>query len=638
MVSWAWNFGDGGMSTQMEPLHIFNSDGTFDVSLTIIDTMGVSNTLVKSIIVNPLPNAVFNISPPTCADNAVQFFDFSNTPTGYITEWYWDFGDGSDTTIYFPNNPDISHIYNNAGPFEVTLNVTNSDSCSNFSSNTVTTTPSSIALFNYTSGCANAFVEFVDASVENGGGQIISWIWDFDDPASGINNSSNMQNPFHQFSDFGVYDVSLIITNINGCTSSIVTQITVDIEPALDFLFTNACLGSETTFEADPLITNIAEIESYLWNFGDGNSSVLPNPSNIYSSIGDFNVTLSIVTINGCTASISHTVSINPLPSPNFAHTGPACLDQAIYFTDLSSSPNGNIVSWYWDFGDGNDTIILSPNSADVSHIYSIDGTFDVSLTIKDTDSCENTVVKQVVVLSSPIANFTFIEECFDDPVLFTDISSTNGGTDIYSWEWFFGDPLSGVNNNANIQNPSHIFTNPGDYSVTLIVVNTIGCSDTLIKEVVVDSLPNVDFAMASDTICLDQMAQFTGIGENINSWSWDFGDGGTSIQQSPDYLYLASGSYTVTLTVIGDAGCQNSISHLINVRPLPVANFNYELPLCASSEVQFIDQSTTPLGILTEWIWDFGDGNTTTVVAPNDPNVLSCLCLAGNFTMLLLL
>jgi PKD repeat protein len=635
VVSWQWDFGDDGSSFEMEPIHIFTNDTTFDVSITIVDTMGASNTLTKSIIVNPLPNAIFNIETPACSGNEVQFHDFSNSPTGYISEWLWDFGDESDTTIYFPNNPDVSHIYNNIGPYEIILTVKNSDSCSSSTANTVNIIPSPIAHFTYSSGCANAYVEFSDHSVENGGGTILSWQWNFDDPATGINNTSSLENPMHLFSSFGVYEVSLTITNINGCTNTIITTVTVAQEPPLDFIFTNACLETEAFFEVDTIVTNVSEVQSYLWNFGDGNTSTLANPTNTYANTGDYVVTLSIITTNGCTASIDHIVSINDLPNSNFTHSGPACLDEAIYFTNLSNSPNGFIAKWHWDFGDGNSVTINTPDNPDVSHIYAIDGTFDVSLTVTDSDSCESTIVKQVVVLSAPIADYNFMETCYGVPVLFTDISSTNGGADLYSWEWYFGDPLSGINNNSSLQNPSHLFTNPGTYQVTLVVVNTIGCSDTTIKEVTVDSLPTVDFIITNDTICLNEQAQFTGIGDNVNSWFWEFGDGGTSIEQSPEYLYASPGSYNVKLTVSGGDGCQNSISRIINVRDLPAANFNYELPLCSSSPVQFIDQSTTPLGSLTEWIWDFGDGTPQiTIHYPENPNITHAYTMAGTFSV----
>ena len=149
---------------------------------------------------------------------------------------------------------------------------------------------------------------------------------------------------------------------------------------------------------------------------------------------------------------------ISPLPNANFENTSPACLNDSIYFTDLSTSPNGNIVIWFWDFGDGTNITINDPDIPDVAHLYANDMAYDVSLTVTDLEGCEHTIIKQVQVVASPIADFNYEETCFGVPVIFTDMSSGNGGVDLVSWEWFFGDANSGVNNHSNLQNPSHIF------------------------------------------------------------------------------------------------------------------------------------------------------------------------------------
>jgi len=263
---------------------------------------------------------------------------------------------------------------------------------------------------------------------KNGGGTIVSWQWNFDDPASGPDNTSTLQNPIHIFSTEGDYEVELIITNVNGCIDTTQSTVTISGQPTVDFLYSEACLGSQTQFEVDTTVTNIAEIQSYTWAFGDGNTSVLPNPSHIYAATGDYEVTLTIVTIDGCVASVSHTVQINPLPNANFDYSPSACLNDTVYFTDLSSSPNGIISIWHWDFGDGIDITITAPDNPDVSHIYTNGGIYAVTLTVTDSDSCENMIEKQVEVVPSPIADYSYEETCYNEPVYFTDLSSTNQG------------------------------------------------------------------------------------------------------------------------------------------------------------------------------------------------------------------
>ena len=621
VVSWSWSFGDGGVSSDMEPTHVYVTASTYNVSLTIVDTMGATNTVIKPITVNPLPTALFSIDSPTCEGNPVQFHDYSTTPTGFITEWLWNFGDGNTTTVVFPNDPDVTHTYAATGTYIVTLTITNSDSCTNSTQNPVTTIPSPMAMFTSSSGCASGPVSFTDTSIENGGGTIISWAWNFDDPASGPNNTSTLQNPVHQFSAAGDYNVQLIITNVNGCSDTTQNTVTVADQPEVEFTYTEVCLGSQTSFTS---ITT-SNVATYTWSFGDGGTSNLQNPTHTYGATGDYIVTLTIVTTDGCTASVTHTVRINPLPNPNFAHTGPVCLNDTVYFTDLSSSPNGAITTWHWDFGDGTEVTINAPDSPDVSHIYTNNTTFAVTLTVTDSDTCENTIVKQVQVVSSPLANYTFAESCYNDPTYFTDLSSTNGGPDIYSWQWFFGDPNSGIENTSTLQNPTHIFSTPDvTYTTTLIIINTLGCTDSISMDIVVDSLPNANIGILDDSICLGESVVFSGIStSNISSWYWEFGDGGSSIEQNPSYTYGTAGFYIVTLTVteVGTDECENFTTASVYVNQIPDAMFEFD-NTCLGEISLFSDQSSSQYGFIETWKWYFGDGSDTTVNYPGSGDV----------------
>ncbi len=613
VTSWDWDFGDGSTSDDMEPIHTYAASGTYNVSCSIVDTMGATNTVIKQLTVNPLPNSLFNIGTQVCANNPVEFFDHSTTQTGYITEWFWEFGDGSDTTVYFGGDPDVTHIYSGTSTYTVTLTVTNSDSCSNSSTHTVTTEPGPIALFDYNSGCASGPVSFTDESTINGGGEIVTWLWDFGDPGSGASNTSTLQNPVHLFSAPGDYTVLLMVANINGCEDTVSHTVTVSEEPEVDFTWEANCLTEETQFTVDESVTNVGEVATWSWSFGDGGTSNLQNPTHTYEVAGTFDVILSIETTDGCFASVTHSVDINPLPTANFAHTGPSCLNDTVYFSNLSSSPNGLIETWVWDFGDGNEITINAPDNPNVEHMYTNEGTFDVVLTVTDAEGCENNVTKQVVIVSSPIADFNWEAGCLNEPVQFTDISSTNGGPDIGEWEWYFGDPASGTNNTSNLPNPTHVFSTDSTFTVTLIIHNTMGCTDTVEHEIVITPLPDVDFTIESDTICLGSLAQFTGISNSeIATWYWQFGDGGTSIEQNPGYGYQQAGTYTVTLTVTDVSGCENSTSQEVHVNYAPEALFSYD-NACLGDSTSFTDLSFTNIGYINNWSWDFGDGNTST-------------------------
>ncbi len=619
VVSWDWDFGDGGISTDMNPLHVYPVAGTYNVSLTIVDTMAATNTIIKQIVVNPLPVALFSIDPLTCAMNDVQFHDLSTTPTGFITQWHWEFGDGNTQTVNFPNDPDVIYQYAAIGTYTVSLTITNSDSCENTTTNDITITASPTAMFSHSEGCESNPFTFTDTSIENGGGIILQWNWDFGDLASGTDNTSTLQNPVHMFSAAGSYDVELMIMNSNGCTDTTTMTITVEEDPEVEFSWTANCQGEETLFEVDETITNVTEVETFAWTFGDGGTSNLQNPTHIYTVAGDYTVTLMITTTAQCMASVTHTVPINPLPTANFDHDAPACLNQEVEFTDLSSSQNGLIETWEWDFGDGNTITITAPDNPDVTHLYTSDGNYDVMLTVTDGEGCINEVTKNVEVVSNPIADFNYDETCYNEPVYFTDMSIENGGPDIQSWEWFFGDPASGTNNNSNLQNPTHVFTAPGVYTTTLIIISTMGCSDTTEQDITIDELPLASIGVADDSICLGQLAEFTGTGTNISTWYWEFGDGGTSIDQNPSYMYQSPGEYIVTLTVtgIGTEQCTFTTDTTITVNGAPEAMFEYE-NTCLGDSTYFTDLSYSQYGFVSQWDWDFGDGNTSTMEDPS--------------------
>jgi len=614
IVSYAWDFGDGGTSIQQTPQYIYTSPGTYTVSLTVTAIDGCQGYVEHDIIINEEPLAAFSTDSPSCSGAPTNFFNASSSPTGYITEWIWNFGDGSaEVVVAFPDNPDVSHTYLAEGTYSASLTVTNSNGCSNTVSHEVIVAPGPVAAFDYSGTCSESPVSFIDLSQENGGGEIVEWQWDFGDPASGTSNTSNLQNPIHNFSAPGDFDVTLIINNINGCSDTVMNTITVSDALLVEITADNdtLCLGTPVNFSG-----SAAGAVIWNWDFGDGNTSTQQNPEHTYTQTGNFMVTLTAETPDGCSNTDTLDVVVRPNPVSLFTSTSPICSTDSVYFTNQSTTPNGFIQTWIWDMDDGSIITIDAPGDPNIAYQYANPGTFEVMLTVVDNAGCENTSSRLVQVEASPIADFSYEETCFGIPVLFTDLTSTNGGSDLFGWEWYFGDPNSGINNTSTLQNPSHLFTAADTFNVTLIVTNTMGCTDTIAKELIVSELPEVDFTIDDDSICLNTPAQFNGIGENINTWFWEFGDGGTSIQQNPSYLYAEPGQYDVTLTVTGIGQCQNSISYPVFVNDAPIADFSMNNG-CLGDTTYFTDQTVSLNGFIVAWEWDFGDGNTSDLQNP---------------------
>jgi len=637
---WTWNFGDGTWvtyNTPVNPTHAYFGTSTYYVTLFALDTNGCTKTVSHFVSVSTPPIANFGYSPGACVDHQVQFTDYSVTMNSdYLSQWKWEFGDGTDTTIYCPNDPNISHTYNTSGEKTVILTVTTSGGCEDTVSYHVIIYQNPSADFTYsTTRCTGDPVQFTDQSQTNGGTSVIGWYWNFNDPGSGSNNTSSAQHPTHTFSLPGSYNVMLVVSNVTGCSDTITKTVSISDAPVANFEADTACKGNPTHF-TDLSTTSQGNIVSWEWDFGDGSPhNYLQTVEHTYTNTGIYTVTLTVSNTSGCYDLISRPVLVTTGPTAGFIVTTGNCAGALVSFLDQSVPNHGYLVNWIWDFGDGTTTTIHYPDPQNVDHIYTNPGTYDVVLTVENSDSCMDSYQQSITIAPKPTADFTYPEErCEDFGIQFEDLSLPGRSGIISSWSWNFGDPGSGTSNISNLQNPIHIFLNAGDYDVTLIVTNLNGCKDTVVKTVPIDSRPVVSFT--ADTVCRGNPTTFTDYsttnsGTNV-AWAWDFGDGSTSNLQNPTHLYTNAGTYAVTLVVTNSVNCDNDTTINVLVRELPWVMFTSE-DNCFGTESYFFDESLAYYGVITNWDWDFGDGNTST-----DPDPVHLYDAPGTYDVQLII
>ncbi|MCX6278758.1 MAG: PKD domain-containing protein, partial [Bacteroidetes bacterium] len=642
--SWDWDFGDGSAHSTNpgSASHLYLAAGVYQAVLTVVDTTGCSNSLTKTVYIVPAPIPAFTFTSATCDSMPVQFTDQSLIPAGFpghITSWTWRWGDGSVTTISSPESPNVSHVFpGGVYHFNVWLTVTSSYGCIDSIGKPVTLIPKPTSAFEVSPGtptCAAQSVQFNDLSAQNGGGIISLWSWNFGDAGSGVNNVSALQNPLHTFTGSGVYLVTLITRNLNNCADTVIKSITINQPPFANFSADTACAGNHMTFTDLSAANSGGGIISHLWNFGDGNTSTLVNPTNIYSAHGVYNVTLTVVNSNGCQHDTVKQVIVSPKPIPGFTSTSPACDSTFVHFTDQSVLPSGTlgfINKWIWTWGDGTSRTIISPESPNVSHLFPAGQySFTVKLRVVTNSGCTDSISQPIQLIPRPVVSFEALPgspACANQPVQFNDLSQTNGGGNIAGWLWNFGDPGSGSNNLSNLQNPTHNFATAATYNVALTVTNANGCSRSATLPVIVAVKPVANFI--ADTACAGGATQFTDAsvspGSLISSYAWNFGDGGSSNLQSPLHTFAAYGIYNVTLTVVNSNGCIHSVTKQVMVHPRPVPSFTVSQACCIGSPVTFTDHSFLPSGFsgyIKKWIWNFGDGTLPEVVTyPDPPNV----------------
>lgn len=632
-LNWAWDFGDGVTNNQAYTHHVYAAPGSYKVTLTVNDISGCTAYKTRTVVVNPLPVALFNTTQLPCANAPVHFDDASSAYAGYITKWNWDFGDGTSQQVLHPANPDIDHTYSTSGTYQVTLTLFSSDSCTAERTETIEVNPAPIAYFDVTNACQGTSAQFTDLSQTNGAGIIKGWVWNFGDGASGANNISSLRNAEHTYTSNGTYQVSLTVQSANGCSSTFVKTVVITDAPFVDFSYDNHCAATVIQFtNASGL--NSADIKSWNWSFGDGLTSGTANPQHKYSTPGDYTVTLTITNIAGCENTISHNLTILPLPVSNFTTSTPACSQYQVAFTDQSSAPVGYIMRWEYNFGDGTSTVVDYPNNPSVTHSYTTYGNFHASLTVVTNDNCSATTSKSVKILPSPLANFSYNVSCLEVPVQFNDLSQGS----LISWAWNFADPGSLSNNTSSLRNPTHLFKQAGDYKVTLFVQNANGCYDTVTRTISISPKPAVDFSFntgcASDTVHFNSSMYVNAA--SIASWVWQFGDNTMSVDADPNHIYATPGTYNVSLTITNQNGCTNVKTRQVQVTTAPIAMFTPNSLSCSGTAVLFTDLSSTPNGTIDTWSWNFDDGNESVINAPSNGDATHSFETAGIYRVTL--
>lgn len=566
--SYEWNFGDGNTSSMTSPSYTYNGTGDFQVQLVAFSGNACSDTMQVDIFIDSIPTAAFT--------NTIECFGgttvFTDNSTGSPVSYEWDFGDGSATD----NSQNPTHIYGAAGSYIVSLTVTNSVNCTNTLPQLVQVNEVPVADFTWAQTCSGDPMSFTDVSLNTP----ISWAWDFGDA-----NTSTDQHPLHLYADTGAYTVQLVVSGGSGCLDSIEYDVYVDSIPQADFSFTQVCTNDTTSFTDNSIFSP----DNYLWQFGDGTTSNLIDPTHIYTTSGTYPVDLTVqYASNGCSNTVTYNVEAFPRTTPSFVANTP-CLGDSTNFVD---GTGGGPISWEWDFGDGS----MITTDQNPNHLYPSQGLFDMTLITANNFGCSDTLHQQIEIYGLPTADFIFTTVCEGANTQFTDNS-----VDDVSWQWDFGDTGTDLN-----ENPIHIYSGFGTYDVELVVFNTYGCSDTIVHSVTVN--PNPVAGFYADTACFGYLTSFTDTSVDAISWEYDLGDGTNSSLQNPTHNYPNEGTFTVQQIVTNVFGCTDSTTIDIIIYPQPQAGFTNNT-VCAQDVVQFND---TTIGNINYWEWDFGDGSGT--------------------------
>ena len=381
------------------------------------------------------------------------------------------------------------------------------------------------------------------------------------------------------------------------------------------------CLGDSVTFKDLSTSTGLSSTQ-WSWNFGDGQTSTKQNPSHLYAASGNYTVSLTVTNSGGCSAtSTTQTIHVNAKPVAAFVYSSPNCVGQAVTFTDKSTSADGTIAKWIWNYGDGSAADTATSNAAR-THTYTTAATYTVSLQVITSGGCLSLVSSQSIVIHPlPVADFSMPDVCLSDAYAqFTDKSTIADGTQSsFTYLWNFGDPnaTSANPNTSTEQNPKHKYSKADNYTVTLTVTSGNGCVSAVSSQTftVNGAVPQAGFTVAnSNALCSSDPVEFDNTSTvdfgNITKiiFYFDYNNAPTDSSvyykdsgqiPSDNKFYHSYGvfndpltkNYLVKMIVYSGASCMSTYEQTITVNANPVVTLSTIGNLCQeASPVQITE------------------------------------------------
>ncbi len=397
IVEWYWDLGDGSHETMKKSFsHSYYYGGIYNVTLEVVDVMGHRNSTTRQVAatgkVKSAPVANFTA---TVNQNTVTFTDTSTDSDNKVVEWYWDLGDGNHKT----GVKTFSHTYRYAGIYTVSLEVVDESGLRNTKQKQVTATGAQIenptADFDYSSGDSVTY-GFFDRST-TGNGSIVEWYWDFGDGT----HKSMVSEAVHAYTRGGTYTVKLEVVDEMGKRDTVEKSIQVTGPAVYDpyvYFSKQITTGNNTVLFTDESISFNGSITERYWDMGDGTHvQMQSNVSHTYAYSGIYTVKLMVVDDYGATGTYEETIWVigESKGSPNALFTYyNDWISPDFTFYDISTSPNGPIVEWYWDLGDGT----LVSNKRIVEHTYQEAGIYTIKLEVVDINGQRDTYEKTLLL------------------------------------------------------------------------------------------------------------------------------------------------------------------------------------------------------------------------------------------------
>ena len=610
--SFAWDFGDGGNSNAINPIHTFQSPGVYTVTLRVTGPGGTANVSRQFNVTSPsAPIAGFQ--PSVVSGPAPLTVTFNNTSTGNFTSSSWNFGDNETSS---ERNP--THTFNTVGTFNVILEIRGPGGTSRTVrqitvENPQIPPPQASFQADQTSGLVPLTVTFSNTTT----GEVTQYLWDFN--GDGITDSIDT-DPTHTFTQSGNYTARLTAIGPGGQAS---TDVQIDVQQPPDS--PTAAFAVQPSSGEAPLTVNfsnqtVGDVTSYEWDFdSDGTvDSTDANPQHTYNNPGTYTAVLRANGPGGSTTADAIVNVTTPLQPPTARFEANPTSGQVPLLVQFTNTSEGSELEFAWDF---NDDGIVDSTESNPSFEYTSTGTYTVTLNANNragtSDATATINVEEEPVIPPPTAAFAAQPDSGDAPLTVTFSNQTVG--DITRYEWDFTSDGTVDSTDAN---PQHTYDDPGSYVVTLRAFGPGGETSTT-ATITVDQLipaPEAAFSAQPDSgdapLTVTFSNQTTG---DVTSYEWDFTSDGTvdSTDANPQHTYDDPGNYVATLRAFGPGGETSTTATITVTAPAvpPVVSFEAQ-PSSGTAPLSVTLTILTDPATYTAFTWDFNnDGvpdNTT--------------------------
>lgn len=550
-ATYEWDFGDGTTSTDYSPSKNYPVKGIYTVKLIVKDNNGCTDSIKKQIKVSSVSaDFTFTTSFVNNSGCPPVIARFTNKSVNYSSS-YWDFGDGSFSTL---DNP--AHTYTYAGKYKVKLKVVgDADTEDEFEQEVEVKGPFATIETSTNGGCLTKEIEFkVDAV------NAVNFAWDFTD---GVVTETTDAVIKHTFKEPGVYKPRLILSDQAGCKGTaflkdpiVIDKLDIKLVTTPEFICDKGWVAFKPEFNSYS-IDELQQDATYKWTYEAGipvSDEATANPRFYLDQQKDYTFTLTATTVYGCTQTVDKTVTVFPRPVSDISGPLQACQNEEVNFSGAVSIVND--VTWNWNFGNGNSSTAQQPGG----QAFSQAGPAQAALIVVSKDGCKDTSTHDIIITPTPVVNAASAA-----PFVCLGNSTTLSAGGGISYQWTPALGLSDPRSASPVAAPG-IST---DYEVT--VTDAKGCTNTDWVSVRV-ARPFKIQATPDTTLCLGHQLPLWATGADHYTWK---GEGlNHAGVPNPRGTIKSTGSYVYQVTGHDADGCfTDDATVMVNVQPTPTIN-----------------------------------------------------------------